>query len=159
MTQVRLRNLAKMQTVNDGTRSLIESVMNPEIIAALRDWAKSTPSGVLMGALGLSFHCTARYIGDIDFLFLERADVPKAVGGFSRIRSGFQHNRTHIRVDIFTPPSINVPRDVVEQVMRTATRSNGIRVASASGLVALKLFRLGMRDKADIVGLITDRAR
>jgi hypothetical protein len=90
----------------------------------------------------------------VDFLFLEPRDVPDAVGGFSRIGSGFQHNRTRIAVDIFTPSSINIPRDVAEQVIRTVSLSNNIRVASASGLVALKLFRSSMRDKADIVALL-----
>jgi hypothetical protein len=149
-----MRKLTKMQDINRGDRSLIESVMNPEVIIALRDWAKSTASGVLVGALGLSFHCKPRYTQDIDFLLLEPFDVPDAVGGFSRIGSGFQHDRTQIAVDIFTPSSINIPRDVAEQVIRTATLSDNIRVASASGLVALKLFRSSMQDKADMVALI-----
>jgi hypothetical protein len=104
--------------------------------------------------LGLSYHCKLRYTQDIDFLFLEPSDVPDAVGGFSRIGSGFQHDRTHIAVDIFTPSSINIPRDVAEQVMRTVALSDNIRVASASGLVVLKLFRSSMRDRADIVALL-----
>jgi hypothetical protein len=74
--------------------------------------------------------------------------------GFSRIGSGFQHNRTRIVVDIFTPSSINVPREIAEQVIGTVTLSDNIRVASASGLVALKLFRSSMQDKADMVALI-----
>jgi hypothetical protein len=149
-----MRKLTKMQDINRGDRSLIESVMNPEVIIALRDWAKSTASGVLIGALGLSYHCKPRYTGDIDFLFLEPNDVPDAVGGFSRIGSGFQHDRTHIAVDIFTPSSINIPKDVAEQVIGSVTLSDDIRVASASGLVALKLFRSSMQDRADIVALI-----
>jgi hypothetical protein len=149
-----MRKLTKMQDINRGDRSLIESVMNPEVIFALRDWVKSTASGVLIGALGLSFHCKPRYTQDIDFLFLEPNDVPNAVRGFSRIGAGFQHNRTHIAVDIFTPSSINIPRDVAERVTGTVALSDDIRVASASGLVALKLFRSSMQDKADMVALI-----
>jgi hypothetical protein len=133
--------------------------MVPQIIAAIRDWAKSTASGVLIGALGLSYHCKPRYIQDIDFLFLESGDVPDTVGGFSRLASGFQHNRTHIAVDIFTPSSMNIPRDVAERVIQTATPNDHIRVASASGLVALKLFRLSMQDRADIVAFDQDRTR
>jgi hypothetical protein len=41
-----------------------------------------------------------------------------------------------------------------EQVILTATLSNRIRVATPSGLVALKLFRLSAHDKADIIALI-----
>src|SRR5208337_1340118 len=149
-----MRKLTKMRDINRGDRSLIESTMMPEIIIALRGWARSTGSSVLIGALALSYHCKPRYTQDIDFLFLEPSDVPDAVGGFSRIGSGFQHNRTRIAVDIFTPSSINIPREVAEQVMGTVVLSDNIRVASASGLVALKLFRSSMQDRADIVALI-----
>jgi len=151
---VRLRKLTSMQTMNDGTRSLIDSVMNPELIVALRDWEKSTGSGVLIGGLALSLHCKPRYTQDIDFLFLEPCDVPDAVGGFSRVESGFRHDRTGIAADTFTRASMNLPREIVERVIKTATLSEGIRVASPSGLVALKLFRLIMRDKADVVALV-----
>jgi hypothetical protein len=84
-----MRKLTKMQDINRGDRSLIESIMMPEVIVALRDWARSTGSGVLVGVLGLSYHCKPRYTQDIDFLFLEPSDVPDAVGGFSQVWSGF----------------------------------------------------------------------
>jgi hypothetical protein len=131
-----MRNLTKMRDINLGDRSLFESVMMPEIIVALRDWAKSTASGVLIGALGLSYHCKPRYTQDIDFFFAEASEVPVAFSGFSRVGWGLQHDRTHIAVDIFTPSSIGVPREVANQVIRTVALSDNIRVASASGLVA-----------------------
>jgi hypothetical protein len=53
-----------------------------------------------------------------------------------------------------TPASINVPRVIAEYVIKTATLSDNISVASASGPVALKLFRLSLRDKADVVALV-----
>jgi hypothetical protein len=121
---LRLRKLSKMQTVNDGTRSFIESVINPELIVALRDWAKSTDSGVSIGGLGLSFHCKLHYTGDIHCLFLEPSDVLNVVRGFSRVGSSFRHDRTGIAVDIFTPASINIPRVIVEQVFQTAMLSD-----------------------------------
>jgi hypothetical protein len=56
---MRLRKLTKMQTINDGSRSLIESIMSPEVIVALRDWVRSTKSaaarqaaGAVIGGLG-----------------------------------------------------------------------------------------------------------
>jgi hypothetical protein len=57
MTEVRLRKLTRMRAVNDGSRSLNGSVMNPELIIALRDWARSTDPGVLIGGLALSYCC------------------------------------------------------------------------------------------------------
>jgi hypothetical protein len=58
-------------------------------------------------------------------------DVPVACSGFSRLGWGFQHNRTHIAADIFTPSSIGVPREVANQVIRTVALSDNIRLASA----------------------------
>jgi hypothetical protein len=47
-----------------------------------------------------------------------------------------------------------VPKEIVDQIIRTTTFSDGIQIASAPGLVALKLFRFSAQDRADIVGLL-----
>jgi hypothetical protein len=160
---MRLRKLTKMQAINDGKRSLIESAMSPEVIAALRDWVRSTKSaatgeagGVVIGALGLSFHAKSRYTSDIDLLFLDPVDIPHAVRGFTRTATGeFRHDRTQVEVHVAIPLSVGVPNEIAEHVIHTANRSNGIRVATASGLVMLKLFNLRrVQDEADVVALI-----
>ena len=160
---MRLRKLTKMQTVNDGTRSLIESIMSPEVIVALREWVRSTKSpatgeaaGVVIGGLGLSYHCKPRYTQEIDLLFLEPADVPHHVRGFTRTATGeFRHDRTQVEVHVAIPLSIEMPNEIADQIIRTATLSNGLRVATASALVALKLFGLRrVQDDADAVALI-----
>jgi hypothetical protein len=121
---------------------------------------KSAPSGqaagVLIGGLGLSYHCKPRYTSEIDLLFLEPADVPDALPGFARTTGGgFCHDRTRVQVNIATPSSIGVPQDVVEQVFLRGTLSNRLRVATPSGLVAIKLFgRRRVQDDADIVALV-----
>jgi hypothetical protein len=144
-----------MQTINDGTRTLIESIMMPELIAALRDWAKSGSGGVLIGGLGLSYHVRPRFTQDIDFLFLKPTDAPEAIPGFYRTTSSiFEHLQTHVQVNIVSPSSMSFPEEIAEQVILTATRSNRIRVATPSGLVALKLFRFSAQDCADIIALI-----
>src|SRR5260370_496612 len=128
---MRLRKLTKMQTVNDGTRSLIESIMSPEVIAALRDWVRSTRSavtgeaaGVVIGGLGLSYHCKPNYTQDVYLLFLGAADIPHTVRGFTRTATGeFQHDRTQVEVHVATPSSINVPPEIAELVIRTAILS------------------------------------
>jgi len=152
---MRLRDFTKMHINNDGKRSLFESVMAPELIAALRDWQTAAPNGVLIGGLALSYHVRPRMTQDLDFLYLHERDVPTKVPGFKRIRPhSFQHDKTHVEVEIITPEFVNIPVDLVERVFSTATISNGIRVASAAALTALKLFRLSLQDKADIVALI-----
>ena len=45
-------------------------------------------------------------------------------------------------MEIITPDFVKIPIELVKHVFVTATESNGIMVASAAGLVALKLFRL-----------------
>jgi len=127
----------------------------PELIAALREWANSGSGGVLIGGLGLSYHVRPRFTQDIDFLFLEPTDAPEAIPGFYRTTSGiFEHLRTHVQVNIVSPSSMSVPEEIAEQVIVAATRSNRIRVATPSGLVALKLFRFSAQDCADIIALI-----
>jgi hypothetical protein len=37
-----LRDISKMRTINDGTRTLVESIMMPEIIA-YQDWQDIRP--------------------------------------------------------------------------------------------------------------------
>jgi hypothetical protein len=133
-SDMRLRKLTKMQTVNDGTRSLIESIMSPEVIVALRDWVRSTRSaaarkagGVVIGGLGLSYHCKPSYTQDIDLLFLEPAAIPHHVRGFTGTApERFRHDRRQIEVHVAIPLSIGMPDEIAEHVIRTANRSNGI---------------------------------
>lgn len=129
--------------------------MMPEVAAALRDWCRADPGGVLIGGLGLSYHVRPRMTQDIDFLFLNDGAIPEQVPGFKRTRShAYQHNRTHVEIELVTPELVGVPQQIVDRVVETAIISDGIKVASASGLVALKLFRQSMQDQADIVALI-----
>lgn len=109
---MRLREISKMGTANDGRRTIFESVVSPELIHALRDWQQATSLGVLIGGLGLSYHVRPRQTQDIDFLMLQ--DIPETVPGFKRTRPhAFQHNRTHAEIEIVTPELVKVPREVV----------------------------------------------
>lgn len=152
---MRVFDILKMRFANDGTRTLFESTLVPELIAALRDWSKAQLDCVLIGGLGLSYHIRPRETQDIDFLFLSDAVIPKAVPGFKRIRPhAFQHDATHVEIELVTPESVNMPLVVVQQVANEAAESDGIRVATVSGLVALKLHRRSAQDRADIIALI-----
>ena len=74
--------------------------------------------------------------GDCSQRSEEPGDVPNFVRGFSRVGSGFRHDRTPI--DTFTAASIYGTTEIAALVIGTATLSENIRVVS--GLVALKLF-------------------
>jgi hypothetical protein len=150
-----LRDISKMQTINDGTRTLFESVMMPEIVIALRDWSEARAGGVLIGALGLSYYARPRMTQDVDFLFLHDDDVPASVPGFTRTDDHeFQHDKTLVRVDIITTNVAHISPQIIRQVIDSAVESDGVKIASASGLVALKLHRLSMQHEADIIALI-----
>jgi len=150
-----LRDISKMRTINDGTRTLFESVMMPEIVIALRDWSQARADGVLIGALGLSYYARPRMTQDVDFLFLHDGDVPVSVPGFTWIGDhAFQHDGTQVKIDVITTKVAHIPPKIIQQVIDSAVESDGVKIASASGLIALKLHRLSMQDKADIIALI-----
>lgn len=154
---MKMRDITKMRTMNDAahTRTLYESVMLPEVIMALKDWAKVNAGGVLIGGVGLSYHIRPRMTQDLDFLFMNFGDIPEQVPGFKRHRQhAFQHNKTHVEVEVVAPENINVPREIAAAVFETSMFTNNLRVASESGLVALKLFRLSRQDEADIIALV-----
>jgi hypothetical protein len=146
-----------MNTINDAarSRSLVESIMMPESIDALRDWKRAGGGGVLIGGAALSFHVRPRLIQDLEFLFPEVANIRDAISGFTRVSRGlFQHDRTGVEVNIVTPAGIQVPVEVAEEFARSAILSDLVIVASESGLIALKLFRRSRQDEADIVALV-----
>ena len=149
----------KMNRFQDGTRTLFESIAIPEVEQALNDWIKNTKftsekTGVLIGGAAVGYYTKPRATTDVDFLFLTKSDIPDQVREFKRTRPGaFQHNRTHVEVEVVAPESINVPNIIAEQVINTAIDSDGVLVASPTGLVALKLHRLKQNDIGDIVNL------
>lgn len=144
-----------MTSVNDGTRSLFESVLPNEVLAALKDWQKAMSAPILIGGIALSFYAKPRYTEDLDYLFLSEDAIPEKVRGFNRVRDhAFEHKKTNVEIEVLTPEFLKISPVLVRQVYATAVQSSGVNVASAAGLVALKLQRADMQDKADIVALI-----
>jgi len=151
-----LRNISKMRTHNLGDRTLFESIMSPEVLAALRDWEAAGGNGVLIGGVGLSYYAKPRMTQDVDLIFLTPSEIPVEVPGFRRHRRGaFEHKRTGVEVEVLTPETINVSPVLIQQVIDNAVKSDGVRIASPSGIVALKLQRYRRQDQADIVALIS----
>jgi hypothetical protein len=145
----------KLNKENDGSRSLLESIAVPEVSAALNDWINNAHSGVLIGGNAMSYYGKPRATMDVDILFLNTIDIPSEIPGFKRIRNGaFQHDKTHVEIEVITPSSINISPNLVNVVCQTALEINGYRVASPSGIVALKLQRLKNNDIGDIVQMI-----
>lgn len=161
---MKLRNVSNWYKNNDGSRSLLESVVANEVLAAMQDWVKATKNKdlkcVLIGGLALSYHSKPRHTQDVDILFMSDADIPDEVTGFKRIRPhAFQHNTTHVEIEVITPELIKSDNDISQQVFDTSFEDSGIKVASKSAIVALKLNanRTGARgrqDETDIMSLI-----
>lgn len=148
--------ISKMYHPNDGTRSLFESIAIPEVEQALRDWIRSSKSGVLIGGAAMGYHGRPRATFDIDLLFFHPSDIPSEVEGFTKHRDYFQHNATEVIVDLIIPAYTLAALDVelTKKVIDTAIFTDGMRVATPSAIVALKLQRLKRNDIGDIVQMI-----
>lgn len=153
-----LRDMRKMRTGNDGTRTLFESVMSPEVGIALSDWVKATDNNyVLVGGMALSFHVKPRYTEDIDILYLNKSDVPLKVNGFNKHRNhAFEHKKYGVEVELLDPEFINMPKETAKLIYDNAIVSNGYKIASKEGLIISKLFRFNRRDQADIEDVINN---
>jgi len=152
---MQLRDLIKMTGPNDGRRTLAESIMVPELVVALRGWiADAANCGVLIGGVALSYYVKPRTTQVIDVLFLSGDEIPERVVGFKKTRaSAFQHDHTHVEIEAITPQLVNADPALIARVIETAQPHDGIAVASPAGLVAMKLGRLSLVDRAD-VGLL-----
>lgn len=145
----------KLNRPNDGTRSLFESLAIPEVELALKDWAAAEQHCVLIGGCAVGFYGRPRATTDVDVLFLTDAEIPDSVPRFKHTHPhAFQHNPTHVEVELVTPELVGVSEQLVQVVFVTAVKSDGMLVASPSGLVALKLGRWSRQDQADIETLM-----
>ena len=150
---MKLRDLIKCNTVNDGTRSLLESNLVPEVAKAFKDWNSNTKDlkCVLIGGVALSYYVKPRTTTDVDVLFLSSEDIPVEVIGFKRHCKGtFQHNVTHTEIEVLTPQSINMSEQLAKEIYDNAKIIDEVRIASPSGLIASKLGRFKLQDQADI---------
>lgn len=152
---MKLRNLSKMTGANDGTRTLTESIMAPEVIKAIDDLRNKIGNGVLIGGVAYSYYCKPRYTQDIDVLFSDENNIPDTINSFKRNRGhAFIHLNTHVEVEVLTPEHVGMDSNTVNTIIRTAIEVDGIKIASRSGLVASKLGRASYQDKHDIINLI-----
>lgn len=151
-----LRDLKKTNSANNGTRSLLESILSSEVAQAVSDWKQyASHQGVLIGGLALSYYVKPRYTSDGDFLYLTPSDVPIDVEKFKRTRNGaFQHNKTHVEIEVLSPSSINMSNELATQIFNTAIVRDGFKIASREGLIAAKLDRFKLQDRADISNLL-----
>jgi hypothetical protein len=153
---MQLRNLFKCNIPNDGTRTLFESILVPEVGEAFKDWNQLVKGekGVLIGGLALVYYVKPRVTTDADLLFITAEDIPVCVDNFKRTLPGvFTHEETNVEIKVLTPSSINFSKELARAIYENAIIEDGVRIASPSGLVASKLERFKLCDKADIQAL------
>ena len=151
-----LRNIWKFNWRNDGFRTLYESIVYPEVDQALNDWKDNCDSSyLLIGGLAYSYYCKPRPTQGIDLMFLSNSKVPEYVYGFKRTREhAFQHNKTHVEVEVLDPEYLGMSKKLIEIIFDDAIESDGIKVASPKSIIVLKLDRYNNRDQSDIYDLL-----
>jgi hypothetical protein len=153
---LRLRELTKCNNVNDGNRTLFESILIPEVEQAAKDWeSNSNCNAVLIGGLALSYYVKPRTTTDADFLFMSSNQIPEIVSGFKRHRSlTFEHRNTGVEIEVLSPEAINMPIELAQDIFKTSERHGKLNVASREGLIAAKLLRFSLQDEADVDSLL-----
>jgi hypothetical protein len=150
---IRSTNLIdKLNQTGNKNRTVLESVVVPEVSMALNDWVKVVPNtGVLIGGLALSYHVKPRSTMDVDLMFISDSAVPISVEGFKKTRNhAFMHLKTHVEIEVLTPEFLKMPTEVIQKIIDTSTNSKGLLVASKEGLIVSKLYRFNRQDQADI---------
>jgi len=157
---MKLRDLftSNFQNIN-RQRNLFESILIPEVEKAFNDWDKQTKDieYVLIGGIALSYYAKPRTTTDVDTLFPKgTSGIPNSILGFKRHRANaFQHNDTHVEIEVLTPEVINIPTDLAQAIYTHANVIDGVRVATPSGLICSKLGRFKLQDQADIETLLS----
>lgn len=160
MAKVQLRDLRR--AIRGSGRSVLQSVMIPEVEHALKRWIKQVGkgTGVLIGGLAYSYYAQPRHTEDVDFLFLSPNDYPDAVEGFKKHRtSAFEEKKTGVEIELSSAASFagKVPQTLVEKVFETAIEDSGLKLASFEGMIALKLCAGRMKDYGDVTELLKVR--
>jgi len=153
---MRYRDIRGCNAENNGSRTLLESILVPEVDKAITDWKNNSRChAVLIGGLALSYYVKPRYTTDADFLFMSAEQIPNSVSGFKRHRKlTFEHNETGVEIEVLTPNSINMSEELAQDIIDTAIEKDGFIIASREGLIATKLLRYSLQDQADIEELL-----
>ena len=154
MLPTELRNLGKMVGPNDGTRTLIESIVSREVIAALDDWRQTGLGGVLVGALALSFHAKPRFENQIELLVPDCFGQPELTGFVGLGQRTLIHRQTSTKLRLLAPSQLALSAATFERILATTVTSDGVEIASRAGLVAILLGDRRTQASADIVALL-----
>ncbi len=92
---------------------------------------------------------------DADFLYTSDADIPISIEGFRKARTpAFIHRGTGIEFEMLSSEYLKVDKATVKKVFDTCVKSEGFKIASPEGLVAMKLCRWNRQDQADCAAVM-----
>lgn len=162
MKIVKLKTAVK---IADEVRGLFKSSGNSALSTTLKDLAGciKSRSWALCGGLAVGYHSRPRGTDDIDILVPSDHECLAIVGDCSKLFSRvsdhvMSHRKTGVGIDMVTPEWVNVPSEVVLQVLSDVETAiiDGVRIpiVSKTGMVALKLYRATYQDLADIQSLM-----
>ena len=146
-------NRRKSKWINNGFRTLMESIIPNEVILALRDWKDNYINNnyVMIGGLAMSYYNRPRYTEYVDLIFLSDNEIPNNVFKFRKnIKHSFEHIKTGVEIETLSPCSINKDEYFFETIFDDCIETDGIKIASPVSLIALKLGRFNDTDKSDI---------
>ena len=149
-----LRDLSKMAGPNDGTRTLIESIMSREVIAALDDWRQTGLGGVLISMLAYGFYAKPRFADEVVLLVPDGFGAPDVEGFDVLDHRSLGHTESGTRVWLLTPSMLMLSAVTAQRVLAATVVSDGVTLASRSGLGAMLLADRRVRASADIVSLL-----
>ncbi len=157
------------ETLNtsDSVRSLFENASSSDLRKALTDVAKLLidVDYVLIGGLAIGYHTRPRGTDDVDILLVDEDSVQNVhsilqrSGLFKKVRAhACEHKETGVEIELLSPTFIKQPETLVRSAVQNSLRvefgSNTLNVATAKHIVALKLDRFNIHDKADIQNFI-----
>lgn len=152
---MRIKELIERLNTGIGLQ-LNESILVPEVDMAFKDWVNNVQGDwMLIGGIVVGYYSKPRTTMDVDVIFQNRSSIPEKVNGFKRTRSlAFQHNKTHVEIEVLCPENINLDESLYDQIYNTSVIENGIRIPSPAGMICLKLSRGSMQDLADIEAIL-----
>lgn len=154
-----------------GRKAVETSVMIPEVLAALVDLASLAPDAewVLIGGLALGAYAKPRTTEDVDILVVSDDSMDEIAQKLSSkfkktTKHAFEHRRTGVSLEVVTPTTVPVSEQIMKDVLASAethvVKGYKVKVASAAGLIALKLHRAtgtstrAMQDQVDIRSIL-----
>lgn len=140
-----------------GHKTVKEVVLVPEVEKALITWVKNTSPeirGVLVGGIAYSFYAQPRQTSDIDLVYLH-LDADMQIPGFKKVRHhSYRDSDTHVEVEVLTPGHLKLSSGLITKIIHTAIDKQGLKVASAEGLVAMKLHTIRSKDETDVIEIL-----